>query len=134
MTSGVSDIILYNGLDLFVGAGPCFERCAAAIDDVLGLGKSQFAQAEDFDALLLAIKRTTTGWVVCHRSGQPDYPHQFDVNMIDGRSPIEVMPEIVRRLGAAIVVPDNETDDPYAGLRFDPDRTVRSFSLLAFDR
>lgn len=123
----------YNGLDLFVGAGPSTERCAAAIDDVLGVGYAQFVQGEDLDALVAAVERATIGWVVCHRSNHPGYPYRFDVNMLDGSSTIKVVPEIVRRLGVAIVVPDDGTADPYAGLRFGPDGTARPFSLLAFD-
>lgn len=66
-------------------------------------------------------------------SDHSEYPHQFDISMIDGRLPIEAVPDIVRRLGVTIVVPDNRNDDPYAGLRFDPDGTTRPFSLLVFD-
>lgn len=123
----------YSGLDLFVGAGPSAESCAAAIDGVLGLGDAQFVDGEDPGALIAAIERTTIGWVVCRRSDHPEYPHQFDISMIDGRLPIEAVPDIVRRLGVTIVVPDNRNDDPYAGLRFDPDGTTRPFSLLVFD-
>lgn len=122
-----------KGLDLFIAAGPSLESCTATIGDVFGMGIAQIVRAEDFDDLLLAIKRATTGWAVYHQSGHRDYPHQFDVNVIDGPPLTELVTEIVRRLGVSVVIPDDETDDPYAGLRFDPDGSVRSFSLLPFN-
>ena len=122
-----------SGLDLFVSAGPSEEQCTSVIAAVLGLGRARLVQAEDFDALLAAIESATAGWVVCHYSGDADYPYRFDVNLIDGRSPIDLVPEIVRKLGVAIVVPDDGNVDPYAGLRFALGETVQPFSLLPFD-
>jgi hypothetical protein len=53
-----------RGVDVFVAAGASFDRCVAAIDGVLGLGRAQFVRAEDFDGPIAAIERATVGWVV----------------------------------------------------------------------
>lgn len=120
----------YSGLDLFVSAGTSFEQCLAVIDDLLKLGRDQFVPAEDLDELLAAIDRSAAGWVVCHRSENKSYPYHFDLTVIDGRSTLAIVPDIARRLGVAVVVPDDRRGDPYAGLRFAPDQRARPCSLL----